>query len=325
MINPRKILLRNFQSPGDIVMLTAAVRELHKAHPGRFVTDVETSCMQLWENNPYITKLSMTDPDVEMVQCEYPLIHKSNNAPYHFIHGFIQDLENKLKIRIPVSEFKGDIHLSESEKSWMGQVQEMGISEPYWVIVAGGKYDFTAKWWNPDFFQQVVDHFKNRIIFVQTGEKHHFHTPLRGTLNLIGKTDIRQFVRLVYHSIGVLCPVTFAMHAAAAVPVKTGRPKNRACVVVAGGREPAQWEAYPHHRYLSNNGALPCCENGGCWKSRCQLVGDGDNKDKQNLCVYPVQITPTLRIPKCMDMIKPIDVIRAIESYYEGGSLEYLA
>ena len=50
-----KLILRNFQSPGDIVMLTAAVRDLHLAYPGRFATDVRTSCPALWEHNPWIT------------------------------------------------------------------------------------------------------------------------------------------------------------------------------------------------------------------------------------------------------------------------------
>ena len=44
----------------------------------------------------------------------------------------------------------------------------------------------------------------------------------------------RQFARLMYHASGVVCPVTFAMHLAAAIQVKPGRPRNRACVVVAG-------------------------------------------------------------------------------------------
>jgi hypothetical protein len=113
------------------------------------------------------------------------------------------------------------------------------------------------------------------------------------------------------------------MTAAAAVPVKPGKPKNRACVVIAGAREPAQWQAYPHHRFLSNNGALLCADNGGCWKSRCQLIGDGDEKDRINVCVDPVQIRPDLRIPKCMDMITVDDVVRAIETYYIGGALKY--
>ena len=142
-------------------------------------------------------------------------------------------------------------------------------------------------------YQQVVDHFAGRIQFAQCGEADHFHPRLRGVIDLVGKTDIRQFVRLMYHASGVICPVTFAMHLAAAVEVKPGRPKNRACVVVAGGREPSQWEKYGHHRYLETNGALRCCDNGGCWKSRCQPIGDGDDKDHpDNLCVAPVVVSP---------------------------------
>jgi hypothetical protein len=126
----------------------------------------------------------------------------------------------------------------------------------------------------------------------------------------------------MYHADGVLCPVTFAMHLAAAVVTKPGKPRNRACVVIAGGREPMQWEAYPHHQFLGTNGALLCCDQGGCWKSRCQPLNDGDPKD-QDLCVEPVDVSADLRIPKCMHMITAADVIRRIELHYEGGALQY--
>lgn len=303
-------------------MLTAAVRDLHLAYPGQFQTDVRTSAAQLWENNPYVTRLAENNADVQMLAMQYPLIQQSNFRPYHFIHGYVQFLEEQLELRIPVTAFKGDIHISDLEKSWMSQVQEQGYSGPFWIMVAGGKFDFTAKWWNPECYQKVVDHFLGRLPFVQVGSVEHWHSPLKNVFPLLGRTDTRQFVRLMYHADGVVCPVTFAMHLAAAVETKPGRPKNRACVVIAGGREPAQWEAYPHHQYLSTNGALWCCDNGGCWKSRCQQVGDGDVKD-QVLCHLPVDITPTLKIPKCMDMIRAEDVIRRIELYIEGGALRY--
>jgi hypothetical protein len=113
------------------------------------------------------------------------------------------------------------------------------------------------------------------------------------------------------------------MHAAAAIEFKHGH-LNRPAVIISGGREPVQWESYPHHRFLATNGALKCCDNGGCWKSRCNKVGDGDSKDNDNeLCLNPVDVGNDIKIPKCMYMIKPCDVIRAIESYYEGGVLEY--
>lgn len=316
------MILRSFLSPGDVVMLTAAVRDLQRAFPEEFLTDVRTSASQLWESNPYVTPLDEADPNVRIIDMQYPLIHQSNQRPYHFIHGYVQFLEQQLGVRIPVTEFRGDIHISDLERSWMSQVEETGFRGNFWIIMAGGKYDFTAKWWNPIWYQQIVDHFAGRIQFVQCGEAGHWHPPLKNVINLIGRTDIRQFVRLIYHADGVVCPVTFAMHLAAAVPTKPGKPKNRACVVIAGGREPPQWEAYPHHQYISTNGALDCCQDGGCWKSRCQRVNDGDAKDRE-LCEHPIAVDQDLSIPKCMHMIRPEDVIRRIEMYYEGGALKY--
>lgn len=331
----KKVILKNSMSPGDILMLTAAVRDIKKKYGDYIEIDVRTSCSKIWDNNPYLTKLDEKDPEVISLKAEYPLIHKSNTAPYHFIHGFAQHLEEKLGLNFPLTEFKGDIHLSEKEKSWISQVEELGIKDDFWLVFSGGKYDFSAKWINPDVYQEVIDHFKGKITFVQVGEEKHWHTPLKNCINLVGKTDLRQLIRLVYHSVGVLCPVTFGMHAAAAVPVKNGRPKNRAGVVVAGGREPMQWESYGHHRFLSNNGALSCCDNGGCWKSRCAKIKDNDEKNNEDkLCLYPITISPKseypkemidgdLKIAKCIDMIKPRHIIEAIESYYIGGALQY--
>jgi ADP-heptose:LPS heptosyltransferase len=302
--------------------MTAVVRDLMLAYPGCFVLDVRTSAPEIWESNPYLTPLDENDPSVRSIELHCPLIHQSNERPFHFIHAFAQYLEDQLGIPIPLTSFKGDIHISTIEKSWFSQIEEMGFPGNFWIVVAGGKYDFTAKWWDPAQAQAVVDHFQGRILFVQCGEANHWHPRLTGVLDLVGKTDLRQFIRLIYHADGVLCPVTSAMHLAAAIETKPGKPRNRACVVVAGGREPSHWEAYTHHQFISTNGALSCCEWGGCWRSRCQPVGDGDPKD-ETVCENPVQITPDLRIARCMNMITAADVIRRIEMYYEGGSLCY--
>jgi ADP-heptose:LPS heptosyltransferase len=321
MSQPAKLILRNFQSPGDIVMLTAAVRDLHACHPGEFLTDVRTSCPALWENNPYLTPLSEDEPGVQVIDCEYPLIHESNTAPYHFLHGFMAFLNDRLGLRIRPTAFKGDIHISERERSWFSQVEEaQGRCAPFWLMVSGGKYDYTIKWWDHRRYQAVVDHFRGRIDFVRVGESHHYHPPLEGVIDLSGQTTLRQLVRLVHHAQGVLSPVSLLMHLAAAVEVKPGMPLNRPCVVVAGGREPPHFTAYPHHQFIHTVGALRCCDNGGCWKSRTLPLGDGDEKDRpEELCVQTVG-----SLPRCMDMITADEVIKRIEMYFEGGALEYL-
>lgn len=310
----RRLLLRNFQAPGDVLMLTAAVRDLHRAYPGKFATAVHTAHHDLWLNNPHvITSDDALSPD-EAIDCEYPLIHESNRRPLHFIHGFAEDLGRKLNISIPIIEFRGDIHLSNEERESACAVESVGYGGPYWVVVAGGKHDFTTKWWNPDSYQAVVDHFAGRIKFVQCGQRNDHHFTLKHVIDLVGQTNLREFIRIIYKADGVLCPVTFAMHLAAAVPTRTGARLLRPCVVIAGGREPPHWEMYPGHQFLHTMGALSCCQSGGCWKSRCQPHGDNDPKD-QDLCEKPVRIRDDLKIARCMNLITPAHAINAIELF----------
>lgn len=302
-------------SPGDIVTLTAAVRDLHAAHPGSFLTDVRTPCPAIWENNPHITPID--ENEGQLVEMHYPLIGQCNQRPFHFINAYRMYLEDMLNLRIEQGDFKGDIHLSEAERSWLSQVEELrGSATRFWIIVAGGKRDFTAKWWEHARWQAVVDHFRDKILFVQVGEAGHHHPALRNVLDLRGKTDLRQLIRLVYHADGVLCPVTSLMHLAAAVPTKRGG--LRPCVVVAGGREPVHWEAYPGHKFLHTIGSLPCCLSGGCWKSRVVPLGDGDDKDR-SACERPVASNGTF-IPQCLSLITPGHVIAAIEGYPGMGN-----
>jgi hypothetical protein len=168
----RKLILSNYQSPGDIVMLTAAVRDLHRRYPGYFLTDVRTPCAHIWENNPHLTALDPDEQGVESVDCQYPLIDRSNQEPWHFLHGFVDFLNRRLETRIELTDFRGDIHLSASEKSWISQVQEITRDPiPFWIVSAGGKFDYTIKWWEPARYQRVVDHFRRRILFVRSARK----------------------------------------------------------------------------------------------------------------------------------------------------------
>jgi ADP-heptose:LPS heptosyltransferase len=304
-------IFENWLSAGDIVMLTAAVRDLHRAYPGQFRTDVRTSAPALWAHNPYLTPLDRKGRRVRSMICHYPLIHRCNTTPYHFIHGFIEYLNDELGLKIKPTDFKGDIHLSEEEKESPGPVETaLGKRRPYWIIAAGGKYDYTIKWWHRRRWQEVVNHFQKKLLFVQVGEKGHYHPPLQGVLDLRGKTSLRELIRLVYHADGIVCPVTLHMHLAAAVPLPEGRKRLRPCIVIAGGREPAHWEQYPGHYFLHTIGALECCAKGGCWKSRTVPLGDGSGLDKPNsLCV---DVTPK-GLPRCMDMISAHQVCKLIQ------------
>lgn len=317
-----------------MVVLTAAIRDFYTYYGFRYDIAIDCKYPDIFLNNPYVSNffykkignkyLDENNQEIESYSVLYPLIEESNYRPYHFIHGYRKYI-SAIFGHIPQGEFKGDIHLSDDEKSDTSLLERLGIDSNYWIINAGGKRDFTCKWWDPSKYKEVVNRLSDKIKFVQIGKDCDFHEEIPKAINAIGKTSIRELIKLVYHSDGVICPVTAVMHMAAAVPIKPGYPLVRPCVVIAGAREPAHWEAYPGHRYLENCGALPCSPSGGgCWRSRCQEIGDGHKDDQPDaLCKLPVYVRTNLKIPKCMDMITADDVVNAILSYYKGGTLSF--
>ena len=217
-------------------------------------------------------------PGVQVLEMHYPLIHHSNQRPYHFIHGYAQFLEEQLGVRVPVTRFHGEVYLSDEEKH-VSLPAEWGLPTHFWIIVAGGKHDFTAKWWNPAELPGGRGPFpRTNPVRAMRGRRALASAAARR--DELGGPDQPAGVRaadvprrrrsLPGHARHALGGGRRDANAAA---------RHAACVVIAGGREPAHWEAYPNHQFLSTNGTLSCCLQGGCWKSRCQLVGDGDPKD----------------------------------------------
>ena len=311
---PRQLTLRSYLSPGDEVVRTAAVRELHRQYPGQYQTDVRTSTSAVWENNPFITPIADNATGVAALDMGYPMVNTSNQRPFHFLEGYCDDLAQKLGLpSLRPHEFRGHIYLSDVERGWMNQVEETtGFKGRFWLVNAGRKRDYTCKQWPTENFQAVIDHFRGKLTFVQIGAAEHEHPPLAHAIDLRGKTDHRQLIRLVYHASGVLTGVSYPMHLAAAVPCPPTAGSHsglRPCVVVSGGREPPHWEQYPGHQFLHVIGSLSCCATGGCWRSRVAPLGDGDGKDR-DLCHQP-----QAGYPRCMWLITPADVIRAIEKY----------
>lgn len=311
----RLILLTAPNFLGDEVVFSGAVRDLKMAGKGNVMLDVVTSNPSLWENNPHLSKFDRTDPKVEVIKKHYrPNFRKSGQRPTHFVEQYTRRLGRVLGIKSAVRRFGGDIHLSPEEMKSSAH-PEIGAKK-YWLIVSGCKANVPVKGWGRENYQAVVDSLIGKVTFVQIGSNHEEHPPLRNVLNFVGRTSFRDLVRLIYHSDGVLCPITAAMHLAAAVPLRPGAAKLRPCVVIAGGREDRHFISYPGHRVIDLIGSLSCCASGGCGKNRFK-PGTGSR-----VCDFPVQIGGK-QIAKCMSLITVRDVVAAIESYYLGGLLEF--
>jgi len=316
-VKPQKLVLVQKQAPGDIMMATIALRDLHAAFPGQYITDMRSPANEIFKNSPLITPIEVEDKqreqeiieelkadnnhapidlgDVKYVNLHYPMIHNSSRLGTHFADAMTEFLSEQLGVKIPRTGLRPELFLDEAEKTWASPVaRETGYEGKYWVINAGSKSDYSLKQY--PYYQEVVDLLPD-IKFVQIGQKEHIHKPLNGVVNMLGRTNLRDLFRTIYHAEGVLTCVSLPLHVAAALA--------KPCVCVAGGREGTRWELYPDHRFLYVNGALPCAPYDGCWKSK-----PGDCVNLQD------------SVPLCMKMIRPEDVARAIELYYIGGILK---
>jgi ADP-heptose:LPS heptosyltransferase len=321
-MSKRTIILRHHRAAGDILVMTAVVRDLYKAYSDTVDIGVETPFPEIWENNPYIIKLKDKRLGASVYNLSYgDGIRKAGREPIHFMQAFYDDFEKRSGMKLSLTEPKPDIHLSEFELS------KRAVEGRYWVVLSGGKADFTTK--HPRFFdiQDSVDVLRSMgVKFVQVGasggKPASLHRTIEGAIDLRGKTSLRDLMSLIHHSDGVICTITMAMHMAAAL--------QKPCVVLAGGREEWWWEGYVRenpafkglnvnvpHKYLHTMGLLDCCRGPrACWKNKV-LKSEGD----KSYCSYPHLEPEGQTVPLCQHMIGASKITEAVLYYYLTGTL----
>jgi hypothetical protein len=52
----QRIVIRHKWALGDTILLTALIRDIHKAYPNQYDVGVDTHWTNVWWNNPYVTK-----------------------------------------------------------------------------------------------------------------------------------------------------------------------------------------------------------------------------------------------------------------------------
>ena len=302
-----KLELQNHQAAGDTLCLTSAIRDLKKAYPDRYEIKPVTNYMHMWDFNPYVSNFE--DAADIIIQIGTGIgVNGSQTSGLHMCNAYRLSIEDKLNLSIKQGPIRPDVHLSQDEKDLPPVIEGH-----YWLIAPGTRNQFTSKIWPYERWQEVVNLFPS-ITFVQIGEKQHKIPKLAGNnvIDFTGRTEdpetgIRDLFKLCYHAQGGLSLVSFLMHLMGAF--------CKPCVVIAGAREPASFEAYNFHRYLHNQGAMLCPKLNGkdfnsditkaCWKT--SVEGCSNRTDEG--------------YPKCLDMITPSDVAAALESYYIGGRL----
>lgn len=288
--------------PGDICILSAAVKSLHDKYPKTYKTAVLTQYPQIFKNNPNISEVNLNTAQVIKINYQ-EISNVSNHVPVPFLFGFVTDLGKKLGIPLTLTTNKPALYLNPSEQRWKSP-----IGKPYWIINAGIDNYFTTKQWLG--YQQVVNHFKNKIQFVQIGKSGDNHPKLANVIDLIGKTSLRELIIWISKCTAAIGSITLIQHLCAAF--------DKPYFCIAGGRENSTWIQYPKQQTFHTIGQLECCKHGGCWFPRTVALNDSHEFDL-SLCKNPITKDPYV-IPKCMDLIKPVEVILAIERFLNASS-----
>jgi ADP-heptose:LPS heptosyltransferase len=244
------------------------------------------------------------------------LLCEANQRPLHVLEGFLDYFRSVLKLpKLFLVTNRPKLYFSDEEKAAPPLVFAkpfFGRAVRYWLVNAGVKADLRVKQWNG--YQDVVDRLQGRVIFVQVGRSSDEHPRLRGVIDMVGKTDMRQLLGLVRGADGILSGISFLMHAAAAL--------EKPAVIVAGGIESRAWNCYQEQKYLDTIGQLDCCSHGGCWRGAVVQPAEVPLDPRMNLgvCLRPLPTVPPTGA--CMGMIRPEQVVQAIEAYYLGGVLK---
>ena len=326
----KTLVFRSDWALGDLVCMSALIRDIHRAYPGKYETLATGHYSGVfWKNNPYCEAMK-GNVNGQVIRLDYAngIREAGHGVKRHFLAYFHKAFTAQTGIRVPVTEPKGDIHLTDKER-------KQNFPGRYWVVVAGGKKDMPVKVWDAARFQQVIDVLAAQgISCLQAGAEfhNHFHPKLKRCVSAVGKTNNeRDFFSLIYNAEGVICGITAAMHIAAVF--------DKPCVVIAGGREEPWWEAYSNcwpgtqfgpkcapvkvpHRYLHTIGHLDCGIGNlqkGCWRSK--LVSVTNNKKRDIKLCTRVARSGHQALPECMKMITVDHVVEAVMSYYEDGTL----
>ncbi len=294
--------LVNNQCPGDLVAITAAIHCLHEQYPGKYLTTVRSPHPAIFENNPHVAALGPGAWDKVEMHC--PLINASNHRPVHFMDAWTQNLAEQLGITLTLTTNKPFLYLTDWEKEVRPAV--LPQRGKYALICAGRKGCYTAKHPGSRMYQEIVNRLRGKVQFVQVGSAGDHHPPLEGVVNLVGKTSVRDLIRLAYHCEFGVGAVTFLHHVCAAF---------RKPYFCFNSREPNAWIQYPTSQIFGSNGLLPCNREHACWVNKAD-----PNDTDTSRCALPVLVENEW-VPKCLAMIDPAEVVARIERLYEGGTL----
>jgi ADP-heptose:LPS heptosyltransferase len=124
------VILRNHCSAGDVLVMSAALRDLRLALTIPLKCMVDSHFAEIVHNNELPFVDSATAENTLEIDCSHPpLLNHCNGQPRHYIESFHDLLSQRLGVPIPLTRFAPDLHLSPKE----AEMPPLGLNRPYWA------------------------------------------------------------------------------------------------------------------------------------------------------------------------------------------------
>lgn len=288
-------------APGDTVAASALVRDL-AAHRPKYRLFVEGAFAEdLFRYDPRVAVGAPADATVVAVEFRRAMDAARTDRTRRYLAAAHDCYRAQTGDPLPLDDVRPSLCLGPAE--WVRP-----DPEPYAVVASGVKSDIPLKQAPPALFAAVVaataDLRWKQVGRTEPGRIKHVQRAIPGAENLLGRTDLRQLVRLVAHARVVLCHTSLPMLLAAAFRVP--------CVVLGGGREDPWYHACDGVTYLHAVGRLGCCLTAGC-RAVFPRPAHAGPYPLGTVCADPVNVGDAW-VGRCMTLFPAADVAAAVRA-----------
>lgn len=283
------VILSTRWTVSQICALTSFIKQINR----HIQCNLAIQCPHpaILENNPYLNK-------VDIQYAAITKIELSLDKSLDIYKNIQNNLNKQLNINITKYENRPNLYLNNKESTW-----QPVVSPNYWLIDGSANKNNNTKIWHG--YQSVIDYFKGHESFVQIGLGEDEHYKLKNSLDMIGQTSLRELILWAYKAKGGIGSPGLLQHLMAAFD------KPYFCIM--GGIKPISICPYIKHQVFHTIGQLHCCRDTGCY------LKELPNKNNTGFqCSNSINKNGYI-LPKCMDIIRPIEVISSIERFLESS------
>ncbi|MGD9202355.1 MAG: glycosyltransferase family 9 protein [Chitinispirillia bacterium] len=269
LVKKRITLLYDTAGYGDTLLVAAVARELKKKY-GKIEITVNRTRKELLDNNPNVDNIGQQYNGVDLNYHYGKYNIKKNTGS-----TLIQIMCKKVSIENP--ENLVDIYFTKDEIKY-ADMHTSRIKKPVITIhTTSNNFDNSRKFWPVTYWERIVDILRNNYTLIQLGNSDEI--PIRGSINFLGKQNIRLSIALIKKAKLHLGIVSSLMHGAAAV----GTP----AIILFGG-----FERFALHQYKNIFPVESYVECSPCIKANEKM----EKCPYKNRCMS--EITPEMVIDK---------------------------